>query len=258
MKRILTAALLLPPVLYLILRAPSLAFLAAAAVVALLCFHEYRRIVEAHGFSCGGPIGYAAGLIVLLMPQREALAVLSILALVALLVAMRRENLSEALPSAGALLLGVVYVFLPWRFAAGLRAVSEHWVLFALAINWAGDVAAYYAGRAFGRHRMAPRVSPKKSWEGAAASVAASMLFGFLYLGRFQSGIPWYEVAGLCLVANLAGQWGDLAESAIKRGAGVKDSGVLLPGHGGFLDRLDSTLFSLPVVYFWVVQPWKF
>jgi phosphatidate cytidylyltransferase len=104
-------------------------------------------------------------------------------------------------------------------------------------------------GRAIGKHKLAPSVSPGKSWEGAVASVFGSILFGVLYVGHFVPQIPIWQVALIAGVANVAGQFGDLAESALKRGAGLKDSGTLLPGHGGFLDRLDSSLFALPVVY---------
>jgi phosphatidate cytidylyltransferase len=96
---------------------------------------------------------------------------------------------------------------------------------------------------------MAPRVSPNKSWEGAAASVATAALIGGAYLLRFVPGTTVIEAIGVTAAANIAGQVGDLAESAMKRGAGVKDSGAILPGHGGFLDRVDSTLFALPVIY---------
>jgi phosphatidate cytidylyltransferase len=96
---------------------------------------------------------------------------------------------------------------------------------------------------------MAPRVSPNKSWEGAVASVVASVLIAGAYLLHF---VPWIapgQVVLLTIAANAAGQLGDLAESAIKRGVGLKDSGSILPGHGGILDRVDSTLFSLPLIY---------
>jgi phosphatidate cytidylyltransferase len=99
---------------------------------------------------------------------------------------------------------------------------------------------------------MAPAISPKKSWEGAAASVVTSVLIGGAYLLRFIPGTTVGGAIGLTVAANAAGQLGDLAESAIKRGASVKDSSAILPGHGGFLDRVDSTLFTLPVIYLWV------
>jgi phosphatidate cytidylyltransferase len=121
--------------------------------------------------------------------------------------------------------------------------------MFALLVNWVGDAGAYYVGKAFGRHKMAPRVSPQKSWEGAAASLVTSVLIAGGYLMHFVPAIGAPLAIGFAAAANVAGQLGDLVESAMKRGAGIKDSGAILPGHGGFLDRVDSTLFSLPVVY---------
>jgi phosphatidate cytidylyltransferase len=116
-------------------------------------------------------------------------------------------------------------------------------------LNWAGDIGAYYVGRTFGRHKLAPRVSPGKSWEGAVASVVFSVLIGGAYIVWALPAVPLWKVLSLTAAADMAGQIGDLAESTIKRGAQVKDSGSLLPGHGGMLDRVDSTLFALPVVY---------
>ena len=125
-------------------------------------------------------------------------------------------------------------------------------LLFALVLNWIGDVAALYVGKAFGRHKLAPRISPAKTWEGSVASFAASLLFGFFYLTRLVPSVTPLQSIALAAVGNVAGQIGDLAESAMKRGAGVKDSGTMLPGHGGWLDRVDSSMFALPVVY-WLV-----
>jgi len=116
-------------------------------------------------------------------------------------------------------------------------------------VSWIGDTGAYYVGRRYGRHKLAPQVSPKKTWEGAIASAAVSGLAGALALPRLIPGVSITEALLLALAANIAGQVGDLAESAIKRGAGVKDSGTLLPGHGGLLDRVDSSMFALPVLY---------
>jgi phosphatidate cytidylyltransferase len=129
-----------------------------------------------------------------------------------------------------------------------LHAMNPYWLVFGLAVNWIGDTGAYYFGRNFGKHKLAPIVSPGKSWEGAAASVVAAMLFGIFFLARFVH-VDLLPAGAIAIAANIAGQVGDLAESAIKRGAGVKDSGTLLPGHGGMLDRVDSSLFSLPVLY---------
>jgi len=130
-----------------------------------------------------------------------------------------------------------------------LRDISPYWLLFAMAINWVGDTGAYYVGKNIGMHKLADRISPGKSWEGAVASVVVAIVFGVAYIHHFFPQMSLVEAMALPLLANISGQIGDLAESALKRGAGVKDSGTLLPGHGGMLDRVDSTLFTMPVVY---------
>jgi phosphatidate cytidylyltransferase len=188
----------------------------------------------------------------LLLVGEEGLLVLTLFAMAVLALAMRAGDLRQSLPRASVTLLGVVYVFGTWRFAVLLRAENPYWLMFALALSWVGDIAAYYVGRSLGRHRLAPRVSPNKSWEGSVASVAASMLFGWLFLRAALPMVPVWHALALAAAGNVAGQIGDLAESAIKRGAEVKDSGTILPGHGGFLDRVDSTLFALPVVYLYL------
>ena len=253
MRRVLTAILLAPVITYLVIWAPVWAFLVVLVTVALLCFWEYGGIVEAHDLARPGPFGFAAGLAVLFTPGREY-ALLTLIAAGALtLAAFSAADLRTVLARAGSIVLGVLYIFGPWRCAIGLRAASPHWLFFALALNWVGDTAALYVGRTFGRHRMAPVLSPKKSWEGAIASVVFSTVFAVAYLPRVIAGLSWWEAAIVAMVANVAGQVGDLCESALKRGADLKDSGTLLPGHGGWLDRVDSSLFAIPVVYAWVV-----
>jgi phosphatidate cytidylyltransferase len=251
MKRILTALVLLPLVLYVVLWGPLWSFFAVLTAVALICFHEYCGIAKAYGFGEMGPLGYAAGLWLLLTGE-EGLLVFTLLLLCAMVLSMRLDDLSKSLPRVSLLLCGVVYIFGCWRFAVLLRNASPYWLMFALALSWVGDIAAYYVGRTVGRHRLAPRVSPNKSWEGAAASVAASVVFGWLFLSANLPQVPISHAMVLAGLGNAAGQLGDLAESAIKRGAGLKDSGAILPGHGGFLDRVDSTLFAMPVVYLYL------
>jgi phosphatidate cytidylyltransferase len=251
MKRILTALVLIPTVTYVILWADYWVFLFVLMAVALLCYYEYNGIAAGYGFGPLSPLGYGAGLL-LLVWQGETWPLITIVALVSLVIAMRADNLSKTLPRAALMLIGVVYVFGCWKWAMPLREANHHWLMYALLLNWVGDSGAYYVGRSFGKHKMAPRVSPKKSWEGAAASMVTSVLVGGAYLFRFIPGTTVAGAIGLTLVANAAGQLGDLAESAIKRGAAVKDSSAILPGHGGFLDRVDSTLFTLPVIYVWI------
>ena len=252
MKRLLSALVLIPLVVYVVLWGPAWLVVAVTALFAGICFHEYQAIASQWGHGSAGPVGFGAGLLLLVAPPAYAAIILSGFAAIALALAMRAADLRDSLPRAALLVFGVVYIFGCWKYAILLRAAAPAWLFYALVLNWIGDTAAYYVGRSLGRHRLAPRVSPKKSWEGSAASVVAACLFGWLYLGRAMPAVPAVEVIALTAAANVAGQLGDLAESAIKRGAGVKDSGTLLPGHGGFLDRVDSTLFTLPVVYLYL------
>jgi phosphatidate cytidylyltransferase len=248
MKRLLTAVGLIAFAVYLIWLAPHPIFIAGALLMAVLCYWEYAGLVAAHNLPRPALWGLLAGLLLLFRPH-AMLPGLSILVLLALTFSLGRDNLRDILPQVACEFFGALYTFLPWRFAIDLRSVSVHLLFFSLALNWVGDTAAYYAGRQFGKHRLAPVVSPKKSWEGAVASVIASGVLGVLYLAKFDPAFSWWQVALMAIAGNIAGQFGDLAESAIKRGAGVKDSGALLPGHGGILDRVDSSLFALPAVY---------
>jgi phosphatidate cytidylyltransferase len=133
-------------------------------------------------------------------------------------------------------------------------------VLFLMVCVWAGDIAALYIGRSFGRHKLAPRISPGKTWEGSIASVGGSILAAALVLwisdaltarGNLMLHItePIWQTLVLAAILNIAAQFGDLLESAVKRGAGVKDSGTMLPGHGGILDRIDALLVAAPVLW---------
>jgi len=248
MKRVLTSALLIPVIVYVVLWADYWVFVAVLAAAACLCYREYDTIAARYGFGAPGPVGYGAGL-VLLAWRSEAWLVITGLVLVAMVLALRAREVAKSLPWAALLVTGVVYAFGSWKCALSLRVASPHWLMYALLVNWASDIGAYYVGRRFGRHKLAPEVSPNKSWEGSLGGVVSSVLLAGAYLMRFGSRIPVPAIVALTVAANMAGQFGDLAESAMKRGAGVKDSGTLLPGHGGFLDRVDSTLFALPVIY---------
>jgi phosphatidate cytidylyltransferase len=248
MQRLITAIALIPVALYLIFFAPAWLFVTAAAIMSFLCYWEYSGLVAAYGIRRPGLLGIFSGLVILFRPQYTLLGV-ALLVAMALILFLPTVNLREILPQVACALFGAFYTFAPWRFAIDLRRISIHLLFFALALNWVGDTAAYYAGRAFGRHPLSPVISPKKTWEGAAASVIVSVVLGVLYLSRFMHDAPYWELILMAVVGNIAGQCGDLVESAIKRGAGVKDSGTLLPGHGGMLDRVDSSLFSLAFVY---------
>lgn len=194
---------------------------------------------------------------------------------VLLACAMRSENLRDALPGAALSFFAVPYVGLAMLCVTLLRTQPEGWffLLFMFFAVWVGDSAAYYVGRSIGKTKFASRISPKKTWEGAIASVVGAMIVGILFarfgptVGWLANHRPYYELkigsvwsaAVAALLINMAAQLGDLFESLIKRGADVKDSGTLLPGHGGILDRIDALLFAAPVALFvFLVLQWSF
>jgi phosphatidate cytidylyltransferase len=134
----------------------------------------------------------------------------------------------------------------------GLRQEGPRLLLFALVIIWVGDTVAYFVGRGLGKHPLAPHLSPKKTWEGSVASFAGSLLVGAVFTRWLSAPLP--HLLAMAGIGNIAGQVADLLESAYKRSAGVKDSGGLLPGHGGILDRIDALILAIPVVwYYWTL-----
>jgi phosphatidate cytidylyltransferase len=195
-----------------------------------------------------------------------------------LTISMRRAQMSSAYPAAAASTFAFVYIAAPLAMLVQLRQqwAGAFWLLYLLLVVWAGDIFAYFVGRSVGRHLMAPRVSPKKTWEGAAASLAASLLVTSLLFSHAleissfllrvglierRDGLfalekrEMWPIILLTVALNIAAQLGDLVESLIKRGAGVKDSGTILPGHGGMLDRIDALLFAAPLL--WYYAAWR-
>jgi len=290
LKRVATAVVLIPLVLLLILRAPVPVLAFVAGVVALLAIRELLQLSEAYGSKplhiptyifCGlffFVIAFHPGATDLLSTSSftyfgMAFAVLA--PFIFLVIGMYRSDLPSAFPAARVSVFAFLYVALPM---ASLLQLREQWqgsffLLYLLLLVWAGDIFAYFIGKPFGRHRMSPRVSPNKTWEGAIASVIASVAVGILmfhhaqpissvlmqaHLIERQNGIfgqtSLISVIVLSIVLNIAAQLGDLVESLIKRGAGVKDSGAILPGHGGMLDRVDALLFAAPVL--WCFAAW--
>jgi phosphatidate cytidylyltransferase len=190
---------------------------------------------------------------------------------------MHRIDLRTGYAAAAASTFAFAYIAIPMALLVEIRhqPAGAIWVIYTLLAVWAGDIFAYFVGKSIGRHRMSPDISPKKTWEGAIASIVASILVGVLWFqhasqisafllraglidprsGMFGLEQPrLWPVMLLSAVVNIAAQLGDLVESLIKRGAGVKDSGSILPGHGGMLDRIDAMLFAVPVV--WAFRTW--
>ena len=152
---------------------------------------------------------------------------------------------------AGLVYLPVLLGFIVWirRFDDGVG-----WIFLLLAATWMGDTGAYFAGRAFGKHKLFERISPKKTWEGAIGGLVFSVAFGGLVKFLALPEVPWVHALVVAALIDIAGVLGDLVESMFKRSFGVKDSGRIMPGHGGILDRIDSLLFSAPVAWaYWTL-----
>jgi phosphatidate cytidylyltransferase len=129
---------------------------------------------------------------------------------------------------------------------------GEWLIFFLLLVTWASDTGAYYVGTLYGRHRLAPTISPKKTVEGLVGGLIAAIIAGYIARWWFLPELSGLDCLVLATLLTIAGLWGDLAESAMKRTVGMKDSGGILPGHGGMLDRLDSLLFATPVFYYYI------
>src|SRR5258708_23540312 len=273
----------------LVLRAPVPVLAVFAAAVALVTVQEFLKLAEPYGVQpLRLPTYIFVGLLFALLavtaaetPQVSALKFVvgvafasAIAPFIFLTIAMRRAQLSGAYPAAAASSFAFVYIALPMAMLVQLRQqwAGAFWLLYLLLVVWAGDIFAYFVGRSVGRHLMAPRISPKKTWEGAAASLAASLVVGTLLFtyalhissvllllvliqrrdGGFALEKPeLWPIILLTVVLNIAAQLADLVESLIKRGAGGKDSGNILPGHGGMLDRMDAMVFAVLVVGAW-------
>ena len=251
MKRVLTAAVLIPLVIGLIFWGNNRSVRLALTFVALLCLSEFLKLAAHYGAEPMRLVAYLSGAWVVAAQAAPGMPFFLGVTLLMLTLAMRGgRELAASLPGVAATLLGIVYTAIPFRMAGDLHAISPQWLFYVLIVNWIGDTAAYYGGRAFGRHKLAPRISPGKTWEGAVASLLVSVPLATLYVHHHMLRAPPLAfIVGLSVAVNIAAQVGDLAESALKRGANVKDSGGLLPGHGGVLDRLDGLLFSVPVVW---------
>jgi phosphatidate cytidylyltransferase len=278
--RVLTALVLIPAVVALVWWAPAAVTAAAAAVVAILALFEFFQLadrmglrafrkwtmfctallfyaqyslglVETHTLSGGVSIvrDVAGGVVSI-----EAVLLVFVFGCASIGLATRRP-LADVLPGMAASAAGLIFIALPFSYIIRLNEidrVGRELVLFTLFLIWAGDMLAYFVGRSLGRIPMAPALSPKKTWEGALGNLIASLLVGVLFARRMQmDALPLLLIAGL---GNIAGQMGDLVESAYKRGAAVKDSGTLVPGHGGVLDRIDSLILAAPVV--WAAYQW--
>jgi phosphatidate cytidylyltransferase len=266
MKRILTALILIPLVLLLVFLGPRWLITVFTAGLAALAAWEYMGLAELGGTK-PPRVAVVVAIAALFAGNFEypdlTAATFGILSLGLLVYCTFRSPAQRVMPDAAVSIFSLVYIGFTLLALPALReqANGPSLVTFLLCVVWAGDIVALYVGRALGRHKLAPRLSPKKTWEGAVGSVIGSLLAaaGLLalteWLAQWNSAklsFPeevWYWLV-LAVVVNVAAQVGDLAESALKRSAGVKDSGTLLPGHGGVLDRIDALLLAAPVLWY--------
>ena len=259
-KRWITAIILLPPLLLLILKAGPILFGILVALVSIITMWEYYRIVfQDHNprISLFYPIwGYfngAAMVAVAILGQPQALFVPLMINLIgaAIVSLFRFKTTPDAPMVVVKQTFGLIYIplFLSCAVLIHHDSAGPLWIVFLLGLVALGDTGAYYLGTYWGRHKLCPAVSPKKSIEGALGGLAANLAFALVFRLLFFNQLPLAICLLFAVVVGAVGQVGDLFESEFKRAAGVKDSSNLLPGHGGFLDRIDALLFALPTAF---------
>jgi phosphatidate cytidylyltransferase len=259
LKRLISALCILPPLVLIVYFGSPLHFLLLVTIVIVLALMEFYRMLSAKGFPCWGWLGTACGGALPLMFYAGGIgnhgAVTGLVLLAFLVGLFTRQDVVASVHSIAFTLLGVFYVgwLLSYVFLLRLLIDGPNYVLYIFGVVWLGDAAALVFGTLFGRHKLAPTLSPGKTIEGAVGGFFGS-LCGATLGGRWLLG-PFTLTQCLavgCLLAVL-GQLGDLSESLLKRSAGVKDSGVLIPGHGGILDKVDGILFGAPALYYYVL-----
>jgi phosphatidate cytidylyltransferase len=264
LARLLTAFALLALFVATLLRGPLLAFFALMALAGGIAVWEAYALLERRGarpFKVLGTVASLATMAAFLLLHAGShlwgpgcVVVLTTIAALVAAIALR-EDPAAMLEAATATLFPYLSVGLTLSYMVGLRAIDDRTgrdlALMLLLCLAASDSAALYVGRSLGRHPLAPRLSPKKSWEGAIAGLAASVFAAFVALWTFYTRLTPVHCVAVGLLLGMAGILGDLAESMIKRAAGAKDSSAILPGHGGVLDRADSLLFTAPVLYYY-------
>jgi phosphatidate cytidylyltransferase len=284
-KRVATALVLIPVVVGLVLFTRTWAVAVATAVITVLALWEYFALGEAIGHRAYRVWTATCAILFIIPPPdfrnewvepiflrpghsafQNFLANISTVMIsptfqiflfvagLTCLTLWTRRPFVEALPALGISSSAFFLIALPLSFAPRLHNISYNGprlLLFALVITWAGDTAAYFVGRAMGKHPLAPHISPKKTWEGSVGGMFGSLIVAWAF--SYWIRIPIGHLVAMAVIGNVAGQMGDLLESAYKRSAGVKDSGGLLPGHGGVLDRIDALILCIPVIWYYLV-----
>jgi phosphatidate cytidylyltransferase len=256
-KKIWTAIAIVPPVIFLIAVGSSAVLILIVLLATFLGLREFYTLTlpDSKRIQRWAGIGLGIALSIVMTQANMKMVfpffVLVIIVLSVLFMA-TSENLTSTISKMGIMFFGIFYIGFLLSHVSLIRngANGKPWVLFLIVTVWAGDLSAFVGGSLFGRHKLYPKISPKKTYEGLAGAVVGSVLVALSFVLLF---IPQLEKGRCVLVAvalGFLGQIGDFTESMLKRSAQVKDSGSLIPGHGGMLDRLDSFLFSAPFLHY--------
>ncbi len=256
MKRELTALIAAPFAIWMIGWAQPYVFDAAMALISALALYELLDLGKRKGYHLPIPLCIAVMLFIIaafiLEPISVEMGVFVALLVIPGFYVLSHGELEEALPSSAIAVMATLYVGMLGGSLIRLHddfADGAKLVFFLLLVVWLGDSGAYYFGRTFGRHKLSPRISPKKTVEGLIGGVATAIATAVIIHFTFFKTFPLVHAIIAGVILSLAGVIGDLAESMWKRSAAVKDSGTLIPGHGGFLDRFDSIFYTTPILY---------
>ena len=259
MKRLISALCILPPLVLIVRFGSAFHFLLLLTGVVGLGLLEFYRMLSAKGFPCWKWLGVASGVVLPLVFYMGGVANPAAVAAIVILSFMTglftRQELVTSVQSIAFTLLGVFYVGWLLSYVLLLRLLSDgpYYVFYIFMVVWLGDAAALVGGTLMGRHKLAPVISPHKTVEGAVGGILGSLcgaiLGGLWLLGHF----PLRQCLAVGMILAVLGQLGDLSESLLKRSTGIKDSGLLIPGHGGILDKVDGILFGAPALYYYVL-----
>ena len=258
MKRVLTALIAIPILVGVLLYTPSYVVIGLVCIAMLLALHEYFQLVDVPvSFRI---VGFFIALIATLIHVwSHGTFLLLIGAMLMLIVALFSGlELAPAFRATVFTFFGAAYVGGLMGFLIALRLWPDpelpgpYLLLMLFILIWSSDSFAYFAGRSIGRHKLAPVVSPNKTWEGAIAGFLFSIFAAVVCKLTFLPTLTWIDTISLGCLIGIIGQIGDLCESIVKRAVNVKDSGGILPGHGGMLDRVDSLLFGAPAMYYYL------
>jgi len=261
-SRILVGIITIPIVVVIIFYLPVSFFLLLVMVLSGLGLYEYFSLVESAVifpnwkvlFSC---LGMGLPVSVYLWGTSGILAALFAILVFLMIVTMKiLPTYERSFPSAGGIFLGYFFVVVPLSLAVSILMMTPHGrgrALWMVLLVWAGDTGAFYLGTMFGKHKLYPKVSPKKSIEGVIGGILSALVVGAVAKWFLTVDITLREVLVLAPILLILGQLGDFSESMLKRGAGAKDSGKILAGHGGILDRIDSFLFTIPFFYIYLL-----